>query len=30
MNISSLVTDSASFHPRYKAVVCGDDGREFT
>jgi len=30
MNISSLITDNASFHPRYKAVICGDDGREFT
>ncbi|MCL6477445.1 MAG: long-chain fatty acid--CoA ligase [Peptococcaceae bacterium] len=30
MNISSLITDNASFHPHYKAVICGDDGREFT
>ncbi|MFZ5646874.1 MAG: class I adenylate-forming enzyme family protein [Bacillota bacterium] len=30
MNISSLITDNASFHPHYKAVISGDDGREFT
>lgn len=30
MNISSLITENASFHPHYKAVICGDDGREFT
>ncbi|MCL6638261.1 MAG: long-chain-fatty-acid--CoA ligase [Firmicutes bacterium] len=30
MNISSLISDNASFIPNYKAVICGDDGREFT
>lgn len=30
MNLSSLVTDNASFRPNYKAIICGDDGREFT
>jgi len=30
MNLSSIITDNASFHPRHKAVICGDDGREFT
>lgn len=30
MNVASLITDNASFHPNYKAVICGDDGREFT
>lgn len=30
MNISSLITDNDSFHPHYKAVISGDDGREFT
>lgn len=30
MNISNLVTNNTSFHPNYKAIICGDDGREFT
>jgi long-chain acyl-CoA synthetase len=30
LNISKIITDNALFHPRYKAVICADDGREFT
>lgn len=30
MNISSIITVNASFRPDYRALICGDDGREFT
>ncbi len=30
MNISNLITNNASIQPHYKAIICGDDGREFT
>lgn len=30
MNIASMVEYFAGFHPQYKAIICGDDGREFT
>jgi long-chain acyl-CoA synthetase len=30
MNLSNLVTDNASFRPNHRAIICGDDGREFT
>jgi long-chain acyl-CoA synthetase len=30
MNISGFITNNASYNPRKKAVICGDDGREFT
>ncbi len=30
MNLSSIITVNASFRPDYKAIICGDDGREFT
>lgn len=30
MNISDLISINASFQPQYKAIISGDDGREFT
>ncbi|AGL02043.1 class I adenylate-forming enzyme family protein [Desulfoscipio gibsoniae] len=30
MNVSDLITNNASFNPNYKAIICGDDGREYT
>ncbi|MCL6478587.1 MAG: long-chain-fatty-acid--CoA ligase [Peptococcaceae bacterium] len=30
MNISGLITDNAFYQPHRRAIVCGDDGREFT
>ncbi|MCL6639216.1 MAG: long-chain fatty acid--CoA ligase [Firmicutes bacterium] len=30
MNLYEIVEKNVSFHPGYKAVICGDDGREFT
>jgi len=29
MNISSIITENAKFHPHYNAIICGDDGREY-
>ncbi len=30
MNIASILEYFAGFHPDYTAIICGDDGREFT
>ncbi|MDZ7761383.1 MAG: long-chain-fatty-acid--CoA ligase [Desulfovermiculus sp.] len=30
MNIASMLEYFAGFHPHYRAIICGDDGREFT
>lgn len=30
MNISSLITKNATFNPEGRAVICGDDGKEYT
>lgn len=30
MNISNLITRNNSLYPNRKAIICGDDGREFT
>ncbi|AGL02042.1 class I adenylate-forming enzyme family protein [Desulfoscipio gibsoniae] len=30
MNITNLITDNVSYNPDYKAIICGDDGREYT
>ncbi len=30
MNISSFISRNANFHSHYKAIICSDDGREFT
>lgn len=30
MNISNIVTENAFLNPNGKAIICGDDGREFT
>lgn len=30
MNLSSLITKNANYTPDYKAIIDGDDGREFT
>ena len=30
MNLSSLITTNAFYTPNYKAIICGDDGREYT
>jgi len=30
MNLAGLIADNALFIPHYKAIICGDDGREYT
>ncbi|MDD4170056.1 MAG: AMP-binding protein [Desulfotomaculaceae bacterium] len=30
MNIVDLITRNAEYYPNRRAIICGDDGREFT